>query len=119
MLPLVGNGVRRPHCLGDHSASVYDRAVKKPRRSADNKELAFTVRERQSFNLWNGIALQQVEEVLLGSTAQESLGNVAIYEKSLKRRENVMSTEWIQVPSLTLVVNDTPSEVVKFPCGWG
>jgi len=31
VLPLIGNGVQGPHCLGEHSASVYDSAVKKPR----------------------------------------------------------------------------------------
>ena len=35
MLPLVGDGVRGPHYLGDHSASVYDSAVKKPRRRVE------------------------------------------------------------------------------------
>jgi hypothetical protein len=32
VLPLIGNGVRGPHFLGNYSASAHDSAVKKPRR---------------------------------------------------------------------------------------
>ena len=96
MLPLICDGVRGPHCLGDYSASVYDNAVEKQSRRVDwllwdvsssrnDKEgMAFSVGVRQSFNRWDEIGLQQIEEVLLSSTALESLGNVAIDEKRLR-----------------------------------
>ena len=63
---------------------------------------------RRSFH---GVALRRV---LFGSTGSESLGNVAIHEKSLKWRGGVMSSEWVRVHSLTGVRNtlcDTPDEV--------
>ena len=35
VLPLIDNGVRGPHFLGNYSASVHDSAVKKLRRDAE------------------------------------------------------------------------------------
>ena len=35
VMPPIGKGVRGPHGLGDHSASVRDSAVKKPFRGVE------------------------------------------------------------------------------------
>ena len=45
--------------------------------------MALSVGKRQWFRLWNGVALQQVEEVLLSPMEVERVRNVAIYEKLL------------------------------------
>jgi hypothetical protein len=96
VLSLIGNSVRGPHCLGDHSASGHESAVKKPIRGVEwlclgvqssrtnKEEIAFSVGIRRRFNVWNGVALQQTEDVLLCWTTLERMGNVAIYEKRLR-----------------------------------
>jgi len=62
--PLLGRGVRGPHCLGDYGSSAYDGAVKGSRRRVEtfrlpwdvlsnrtnNEEMAFSIGERRSFN---------------------------------------------------------------------
>jgi hypothetical protein len=96
VLSLISNGVWRPHCLGDHSSSSYDSAVKKPIRGvkwlllgvqssrANKEEIAFSVGIRRRFNLWNGVALQQADDVFLCWTTLKRVGNIAIYEKRLR-----------------------------------
>jgi len=87
VLLLIGDGVRGPHFLRNHSASAHDSAVKKkPRRglerlpSRNEEEKAFSVGVRRSFNQWN-VALQQVVVVSLSSTTVESIRYVAVDEK--------------------------------------
>ena len=46
--------------------------------------MTFPVGVRQGFNRWNGVALQQVEDVFLSSTALERMGNIAIDKKRLR-----------------------------------
>ena len=96
VLSLIGNGGRGPHSLGDNSASGYDSAVKKSIRGVEwlclgmqssrinKEEMTFSVGIGHSFNRWNGVALQQVEDVLLGWATLERMGNVTIYEKRLR-----------------------------------
>lgn len=78
VMPLIG--VRGPHCLGDHSASVYDSTVEETRRRVERllwsvstnrtnkEEMTFSVGIGRCFDRWNRVALQQVEEILLSST---------------------------------------------------
>ena len=71
MLPLIGDGVWVPHCLGDHGASSsQDGTVKQPRRHVERmlfgassvikEEMALSVVIGYRRNLWNGGALQQI-----------------------------------------------------------
>ena len=96
VLSLIGDGVRGPHSLGDYGASVRDSAVKKPIKGVEwlflgvqsrtnKEEMSFSVGVRRQFNLWNGVALQQVEEVLLCWATLERMGDVTIYENVEKR----------------------------------
>ena len=48
--------------------------------------MAFSVGIRQSFNRWDGVGLEQIEEELLSPTALESLGNIAIDEERKRLR---------------------------------
>ena len=46
--------------------------------------MTFSIGIGRGFDRWNRVTLQQIEKILLGSTRQESLGNVAIDEERLR-----------------------------------
>ena len=46
--------------------------------------MSFSVGVRRGFNWWDGVALQQDEDVFFSSTALERMGNIAIDEKRLR-----------------------------------
>jgi hypothetical protein len=80
----------------------------------NKEELAFSVGIRQSFGRWDKFALQQVEEILFSSTRLESLGNVAIDEKTLREKGQGGKVNPNQLPhfsgTIHLVVLDFDDE---------
>ena len=70
----------------------------------DKEEMSFSVGIRRGFNRWNGVALQQVEDVLPSSMALERLGNVAIDEKRLRGKGQAGSVNPNQPPHFVHLV---------------
>jgi hypothetical protein len=81
VLSSVGNGVRNPQVLGDHSSDTQDTAVEHPRvliGKADDERAAVWSKAIQGRD---GIALQNVREVPLSRLGTETMGYVPVHQK--------------------------------------
>ena len=74
VLPSIGNGVRNPQDLGDHSSKTQDSPVEHPRvliGRVDDERTAVWPKTKQCSD---GFALQNVREVTLSRLGTETMG---------------------------------------------
>jgi hypothetical protein len=80
VLSSIGNGVRNPQGLGNHSSDIQDTTVKHQRVSIGK------VDDERTAAVWpeairgrDGIVLQNVKEVSLGQLGTETTGHVPVH----------------------------------------
>ena len=81
VLSSIGNGVRNPQDLGNHSSDTKDTAVKHPRVLIGDVDDERTAVCPKAIRGGDGIALQDVVEVPLGQLGTETKGYVTVHQK--------------------------------------
>jgi hypothetical protein len=82
VLSSIGNGVRNPQDLGNHSSDIQDTKVKHPRvliGGVDDERTAAVC--PKAIRGRDGVALQNVREVPLSQLGTETMGYVPVHQK--------------------------------------
>jgi hypothetical protein len=122
-MPSVGNGMRSPKSLRNHSSPIHDATVKNvtglarkfncdmPRNGIDEEESAFAPRCRRNEKRRDRSALQETKEVTLGLLGSETLRYVPIDEDLLAGVKTRMhSQKSAPLPSIDLAFDVTLSK---------
>jgi hypothetical protein len=81
VLSPIGNGVRNPQYLGNHSSDIQDPAVKYPRVSIGRIDDERNAVRPRVIRGRDGITLQNVREVSLSQLGTETMGYVPVHQK--------------------------------------
>lgn len=81
VLSSVGNGVRNPQDLGNHSSDTQDTTVEHPRVLIGNVDDKRTAVCLEAIRGRDNIALQNMTEVPLSQSGTETTGYVTVHQK--------------------------------------
>jgi hypothetical protein len=97
VLSPVGDGMRDPQCLRDHSSTTHDHSVEytgglvrilnsdMPRNGGNKERVAFSPRMMRG---GDGVALQQTREVPLSALGSETRGYIPVNENLSNRSQD-------------------------------